>query len=69
MVESIIKIALGEKPDHEHKFEKASAIRFLSADEGIIESISGVEEAEKIPGVIRIGFDRGIGDQSVVSTL
>lgn len=66
MVESIIKIALGEKPDHEHKFEKASAIRFLSADEGIIESISGVEEAEKIPGVIRIGFDRGIGDQSVV---
>ena len=66
MVESIIKIAIGEKPDHEHKYEKASAIRFLSADEGTIESISGVEEAEKIPGVIRIGLDREVGDRSVV---
>ncbi len=65
MVESIIKIALGEKPDYEHKFEKASAIRFLKAAEGTIKSISGIEEAEKIPGVIRIGIDRYVGDKSV----
>ena len=66
MVESIIKIALGEKVDPTHKFEKASAIRFLEADEGVIEKIDGIEEASKIPGVVRIGIDKGVGEKSVV---
>lgn len=65
MVESIIKIAMGEKPDVEHKFEKASAVRFLGAKEGTIKSISGVEEAAKVPGVIRVEMYVKPGDKSV----
>lgn len=65
MVESIIKIAMGEKPDVEHKFEKASAVRFLGAKEGTIKSISGVEDAAKIPGVIRVEMYVKPGDMSV----
>ncbi|MEY8410148.1 ATP-grasp domain-containing protein [Lachnospiraceae bacterium 62-26] len=66
MTESVIKIAMGEKFNFEHKFEKASAIRFLEVNEGIIESISGVESAKQIPGVIRVSIDRKIGDKSVI---
>lgn len=62
MVESVIKIALGEKPNYSHKFEKASAIRFFNTGVGMIESISGIEKAEKIPGVIRVGLDCKVGD-------
>lgn len=65
MVESIIKIAMGEKPDVEHKFEKASAVRFLGAKEGTIKSISGIEEAAKVPGVIRVEMYVKPGDKSV----
>lgn len=65
MVEGVVKIALGEKPEYEHKYQKASAIRFLKSEEGSITSITGVEEAGEIPGVIRIGFDRKVGDQAV----
>lgn len=65
MVESIIKIAMGEKPDVEHKFEKASAVRFLGAEEGTIKSISGVEDAAKVPGVIRVEMYVKPGDKSV----
>lgn len=65
MVECIIKIALGEKPDYKHKHESSSAIRFFNPPEGIIEDISGIEDAKKIPGVIRIGTDCNIGDKIV----
>ncbi|MCQ2398570.1 MAG: ATP-grasp domain-containing protein [Sphaerochaetaceae bacterium] len=65
MIESIIKIAFGEKPDCEHKFEKASAIRFLVTEEGVIKSISGLKAAESVPGVIRVGIDRKIGERAV----
>lgn len=65
MVESIIKIAMGEKPDVEHKFEKASAVRFLGAKEGTIKSITGVEEAAKVHGVIRVEMYVKPGDKSV----
>jgi Biotin carboxylase len=65
MVEGIVKIALGEKPEYEHKYHKASAIRFLKSEQGSITSITGVERAKEIPGVIRIGFDRKVGDEAV----
>lgn len=63
MVEGLIKIALGQTPDLEHKFERASAIRFIGADEGIVKSISGVDEARNVPGVVRVGIDRAVGDR------
>ena len=65
MVESVIKIALGEKPDCAIKFNKGSAIRFLEADEGIIRSISGIKEAQAVSGVKRVGIDKKIGDEVV----
>lgn len=66
MVKSIIQIALGEIPDCNPKFNKGSAIRFLSASEGKIVSITGNDLAKEIEGIIRIGFDKKIGDNSVV---
>lgn len=66
MVKSIIQIALGEIPDYSPKFNKGSAIRFLSALEGKIVSISGEDLAQEIKGILRIGFDKKIGDNSVI---
>lgn len=62
MVDGIIRAALGEKPEYTHKFEKASAIRFIGGSAGTISRIAGVEDAEHIPGVIRVGIDRNVGD-------
>lgn len=66
MEESIIKIALGEKPDFEHKFERASAILFIEAKEGIVRGISGVDEAKNIPGIVKVGINCKVGDKSVI---
>ena len=63
MLQSIIRIAIGEKPDCEKKYEKASAIRFIDAQPGIVEKITGVSEAKKVPGVIRVCIDCKPGDK------
>ena len=63
MVESSIKIALGEKPDIEPKWNKGSAIRYLKTDTGIIKSIDGIEEAEKVPGVVQVSIVHGVGEE------
>lgn len=59
MVESCIKIALGEKPDIRIKYDKASAIRYFDQSYGRIKSIRGVEEASKLPGIIQISIIHG----------
>lgn len=59
MVESCIKIALGEKPDIRIKYDKASAIRYFDQSHGRIKSIRGVEEASKLPGIIQISIIHG----------
>ncbi|MDU5341626.1 ATP-grasp domain-containing protein [Anaerococcus vaginalis] len=59
MVESCIKIALGEKPDIRIKYDKASAIRYFNQSHGRIKSIRGVEEASKLPGIIQISIIHG----------
>lgn len=62
MIEATIKIACGEKPDIEPKFEKGSAIRFLDAPCGTITAIEGAEQAAKLEGVREISFTKGVGD-------
>lgn len=62
MVECCIKIALGEKPDMDVKFQKGAAIRYFKADRGKIVGISGIEEAEKIHGVKQISVVHGVGE-------
>ena len=62
MIKSTIDISCGIKPDIERKFNKASAIRYFNVGHGTITDISGVEEAQSIPGVIEITFVKSIGD-------
>lgn len=63
MVECCIKIALGETPDISAKWNKGSAIRYFKQHAGIINSIEGIKEAEKIVGVQQICIVHGIGEE------
>jgi biotin carboxylase len=65
MTRATIEDSLGMIPDITKKFNKASAIRYIQADYGIIESITGIEKAKKIPGVVEIYFTKNVGDKSV----
>lgn len=62
MVESCIKIALGEKIDITPKFEKGAAIRYFSSKSGIIKEISGIKKAQSIKGVSQVSFVYEVGD-------
>lgn len=64
MVESCIKIALGEKPNIDIKFNKGSAIRYFKPEIGLIKSIDGIEDAKKINGVKQITIVHDVGDES-----
>lgn len=63
MVEQSIKIALGEKPNFEPKWDKGSAIRYIKTNTGIVKDIKGVFEVESLPGVVQISIVRGIGEK------
>ena len=62
MVESTIRIALGQDPDLTQKLHRGSAIRYFSAPCGVLRAIEGVEEARRIPGVKEITFVKEVGD-------
>ena len=62
MVECSIRIALGEKPDMEPKWDKGAAIRYFTAENGVIKSITGIEEAKRLNGVCQIEIVHGVGD-------
>lgn len=64
MVEETIKVALGEDPDVTPKCSCGSAIRYIDAPCGTIESISGVEAARDYPGVRLVYFTKQPGEQS-----
>lgn len=64
MVKATIEVALGNPPDIEPKCNFSSAIRYLDAPEGIIASITGVEEARQMPNVKDIILTKAIGDPS-----
>jgi len=63
MVECCIKIALGEKPDIEPKWNKGSAIRYFQQHAGVVKSIEGIEEAEKVSGMKQISIVHGVGEE------
>lgn len=63
MVSTTIKLLMGEKVEKKEKFTRGSAIRYLSAENGIIESILGIESAKKIPGIQEVIFNKNIGDE------
>ena len=62
MVDASIRIALGEKPDLEPKWNKGSAIRYFQTGEGTIESIEGIEKAEKTLGVVQVSVVHSVGE-------
>lgn len=63
MVACCIKIALGEVPEFEKKFDRASAIRYFNAGSGIIKAIEGIEAAETATGIQQICIAHGIGEE------
>lgn len=63
MIECCINIALGVKPDFSNKCNKGAAIRYFHQKKGIINSISGIHEAEKLSGIKQISFVRNVGDE------
>ncbi len=62
-LKAVIQAACGERPDITPKFNRGSAIRFIPAEEGIISGIEGIDEAEKIPGIMKVECLRAIGDR------
>lgn len=64
MVKATIELALGLKSDIEPKFSKGSAIRYFDVPIGRIESLDGVEVAEKIDGVKEVTFVKSIGEMT-----
>lgn len=62
MVRAAIEIALGREPDICPTFLKTAAIRYFIPAAGRIRSISGVEEARRIKGVIEIVLHKSRGD-------
>lgn len=64
MVGSTIRIALGEKPDIEPKWERGSAIRYLKTDVGHITSIAGIEEAKHMSGVRQVSIVHDVGEEA-----
>lgn len=63
MVECCIKIALGENPDINPKFQRGSAIRYFEQIEGEVKEISGLEEVGILPFVKQIGIMHGVGEK------
>lgn len=62
MIESCIRIAMGEEPDLEIKDHFSSAIRYFPQRAGRIKRISGIGRAKQMPGVIEIGVVHGEGE-------
>jgi biotin carboxylase len=62
LMETVIRIALGEDPTVTPKWERGSAIRYLRVPPGAIASIDGVEAARSVKGVVDVHFDMNPGD-------
>lgn len=64
MVKSTIDVALGNLPDIESRLHCGSAIRYIAASEGVIKSITGIEEAKQIPGIRDVIMTKFVGEMS-----
>jgi len=62
MVGNTIRIALGEKPDLNRRFDKGSAIRFFNVPNGYIRAISGLEKARVLDGVQEVSLVKDVGE-------
>lgn len=63
MVESCIKLALGETPDVSIKFNKGSAIRYFEQCEGVVKDIMNLDKAKTVEGIKNITVIHDIGER------
>ena len=64
MVKASIDVAMCNQPVISPSLHCASAIRYIVAPEGIIQSISGVEAAKQLPGVKDVVMTKSVGEMS-----
>lgn len=64
MVKATIDVALGNQPNIEPRLHCGAAIRYIAAPEGIIKSITGIEEAKQLPGVKEVIMTKSVGEIS-----
>jgi len=63
IVRESLKIAMGEEPIIKFKYNKGSAIRYISGSKGIIKGISDIDNIKKEDGVEVIHIDKKIGEE------
>ena len=63
MIKSVMDLALGLEPDLEPKLDKGSALRHIVGIEGVIESIEGLDEARRVPGVFEVTMLKNVGEE------
>lgn len=63
MIQSVMNMALGMKPDVTPKFNRGAALRHIVGLEGIIKSIDGIDEAQSIEEVNEVTILKEIGDK------
>jgi len=63
MVHELSKILAGENPSWQPKSQRGCVYRFFAPPPGIVRSITGLEKARRLPGVVDIGVTRRPGDR------
>ena len=63
MIECVMDMTLGIKPDLTPRFDKGSALRHIVGVEGIIETIDGLDQAQAIPGVVEVTMLKEVGSE------
>lgn len=63
IVEACIKMCVGEIPNIDSSFSKGAAIKYFNSDYGVINDVSGVDEALAIDGVQNIEMLFKVGDR------
>lgn len=62
IVGAVISCALGEAPDITPTLNKGAAIRFFEGKNGVLKSITGIEDAKNTKGVIQVDTFKTAGD-------
>lgn len=68
LIEASIDAVIGEKVNLQRVKQNGAAIRYITANPGIIKNILNVDEAKKLPGIYEIEFYKKIGDEVVELT-
>ena len=63
MVDCSLSHVVGEYVDCDIKLKRGAAIRFISANEGVIRDIKGIDIAKGMPGVQEVCIMRKVGDK------